>query len=148
MLKVLRTSTTMGLSIRISSLYVHSLLLYYLVTYAPQDNIVIANSGDARICDFGGSRIAYASKSVAKPSTGIRGTPRYLAYELITLLDQHPRHTKESDVWAFGMTVFVSPICLCHTRHELTPPITGTYRSRTPIFAPWRRAGTKSYHGS
>lgn len=69
---------------------------------------MVTDTGDARICDFGGSRIAASSKSVAKPSTGIRGTPRYLSYELVAFPDQYSQHTKESDVWAFGMTIYVS----------------------------------------
>lgn len=41
-------------------------------------------------------------------STGVRGTLRYLAYELLVLLDSSTGHTKETDVWAFGMTTLVS----------------------------------------
>lgn len=120
----------------------------YFVTYTAQDNVVVTASGDARICDFGGSRAADASRSVAKPSTGIRGTQRYLSYEIVALPDQYSRHTNESDVWAFGMTVFVSSAYICSIGYELTPSIVGTYCPRTPIHTPRRNTSSESYRGS
>ena len=41
-------------------------------------------------------------------SSGIKGTLRYLAYELLASPDDYPIHTTASDVWAFGMVVYVS----------------------------------------
>ncbi|KAL5493029.1 hypothetical protein ACEPAI_4477 [Sanghuangporus weigelae] len=68
------------------------------------DNILISNTGDALICDFGCSRMVESSRSYANISTNTRGTDRYLAPELIT--PPYSRRSKESDVWAFGMTVY------------------------------------------
>lgn len=69
---------------------------FFFFSYTSQDNVVVTETGDARICDFGGSRIADASRSVAKPSTGVRGTQRYLAYELTAFPDQYPGHTSDA----------------------------------------------------
>ena len=41
-------------------------------------------------------------------SSGVEGTMRYLAPELLDAEKAGASYTKESDVWAFGMTVFVS----------------------------------------
>ncbi|EJD00914.1 kinase-like protein [Fomitiporia mediterranea MF3/22] len=67
------------------------------------DNIVVSESEDALICDFGCSRMIDASRSLANLSTGIKGTVRYTAYEVLVHSTQYSR---ESDVWAFGMTVY------------------------------------------
>ncbi|EJC98173.1 kinase-like protein [Fomitiporia mediterranea MF3/22] len=72
------------------------------------DNVLVSDSGDARICDFGYTRMIDASKSLVNLSTGIKGTPQYLAYELLADPSKYTKHSKESDVWAFGITVFVS----------------------------------------
>ena len=50
-----------------------------------------------------------ASRSLANMSSGVRGTYRYLAYELVEIPDssKRPCHTKQTDIWAFGMTVYV-----------------------------------------
>ena len=68
--------------------------------------MLISNTGDALICDFGLSRMIAASRSFAVLKTEIKGTAQYLAYELI--YDSKSKHTAKTDVWAFGMTVFVS----------------------------------------
>lgn len=78
-----------------------------LFMHAFQDNIVVTSGGDARICDFGGSRIISASKSFVLPTTGLRGTSRYLSYELVVPSELNKGHTKESDAWALGMTIYV-----------------------------------------
>ncbi|KAL5523312.1 hypothetical protein ACEPAF_1579 [Sanghuangporus sanghuang] len=74
------------------------------------DNVLLTTTLDARICDFGCSRMLAASRSLANMSSGIRGTFRYLAYELLATPasggQTTARHTKETDVWAFGMTVY------------------------------------------
>ena len=51
-----------------------------------------------------------ATRSLAVPSSGIRGTSRYLACELLEYRAQAVGHTMNSDVWAFGMTAFVRNI--------------------------------------
>lgn len=53
-----------------------------------------------------------ASRSMANISSGIRGSSRYLAIELLTAPSQvcegSTGHTTKTDVWAFGMTAYVS----------------------------------------
>ncbi|KAL5504702.1 hypothetical protein ACEPAH_7365 [Sanghuangporus vaninii] len=68
------------------------------------DNVLVSASGNALICDFGCSRMVAASRSLANLSSGIRGTSRYLAYELVAPVPSC--HTQKTDVWAFGMTVY------------------------------------------
>ncbi|EJD06479.1 kinase-like protein [Fomitiporia mediterranea MF3/22] len=80
------------------------------------DNVLVSSSGDALICDFGYTRIINASQSLAHLTTGngMTGTAHYLSYELIAYSATYSEHSKESDVWAFGMTVYVSNlVCLC-----------------------------------
>ncbi|KAL5504701.1 hypothetical protein ACEPAH_7364 [Sanghuangporus vaninii] len=68
------------------------------------DNVLVSTSGDALICDFGCSLMMAASRSLANLSSGVRGTTRYLACELVAPLPLG--HTEKTDVWAFGMTVY------------------------------------------
>ncbi|KAL5522392.1 hypothetical protein ACEPAG_8408 [Sanghuangporus baumii] len=70
------------------------------------DNVLVSSDGEALLCDFGCARITSASRSIVIPSSGIRGTSRYLACELLEYSTRTVGHTKFSDVWAFGMTVF------------------------------------------
>ena len=60
------------------------------------------------ICDFGMTRVITSSKSFQTFTSSNKGTARYLAYELVALSDRYPSSTKASDVWAFGMTIYVS----------------------------------------
>lgn len=62
------------------------------------------------INDFGLSRMFSASQSFSASlnSGGLNGTVRWMAYELFQLEDVEPEHTKASDVWAYGMTIYVS----------------------------------------
>ena len=82
-----------------------------------QDNILVSESGDARICDFGCSRMISASLSMANLSSSPKGTLRYLACELIT---GKTGYTRETDVWAFGMTIFVSSVTILSMQNNRT----------------------------
>ena len=44
------------------------------------------------------------SMSLAKVTDGLKGTTRYLAYEL---LKEESSYTTQTDVWAFGMVLYV-----------------------------------------
>ena len=57
------------------------------------------------ICDFGCARMEQATQSLAAPSSAEKGTWNYLAPEL--LQPGAERMSKETDVWAFGMTIYV-----------------------------------------
>ncbi|KAI5116311.1 hypothetical protein M0805_009155 [Coniferiporia weirii] len=73
-------------------------------------NVLVNSSGDAVICDFGISQ-AINSPQVALASNtalpnGAVGSIRWLSYELLAQSEIYTKHTKESDVWAFGMTAY------------------------------------------
>jgi serine/threonine protein kinase len=72
-----------------------------------KDNIVISPEGRALLCDFGSSRTLLASRSLAQMSSGLKGTINYLAPELIDESNPHAQYSKQTDVWAFSMTVYV-----------------------------------------
>ncbi|KAI5116310.1 hypothetical protein M0805_009154 [Coniferiporia weirii] len=74
------------------------------------DNVLVNSFGDAVICDFGISRMINSSRETLAGNTtlpgGVVGSIRWLSYELLTQSETYKKHTKESDVWAFGMTVY------------------------------------------
>lgn len=72
-----------------------------------QDNIVVADDRRALLCDFGCSRIAYGNRSLANATTTTKGTICFWAPELLNF-DRPVRQSKETDVWAFGMSIYVS----------------------------------------
>lgn len=61
------------------------------------------------IADFGCSRMFFASRSLAKVTATTKGTVLFWAPELLDIdNDEIPvPQTKATDVWAFGMTVYV-----------------------------------------
>ncbi|KLO14143.1 kinase-like protein [Schizopora paradoxa] len=79
------------------------------------DNILVSDAGEPLLADFGVSRIMHMTAdhapSLSYTSTGIMGTSRWMAIELWQpSMDGEegdaPSHTKETDVWAFGMVVY------------------------------------------
>ncbi|KAI5115606.1 hypothetical protein M0805_009283, partial [Coniferiporia weirii] len=74
------------------------------------DNILVNSSGDAVICDFEISRAMNVAQVALDENTTTpwraSGTIRWMAYELLAEIEEYTKHTKESDVWAFGMTVY------------------------------------------
>lgn len=76
-----------------------------------QDNVLVSSSGIPRICDFGISRMLAASQTIGATSTqtgGVRGSVRWMAPELILPSESPVIHSTQTDIWAFGMTVYVS----------------------------------------
>ncbi|EJD07282.1 kinase-like protein, partial [Fomitiporia mediterranea MF3/22] len=73
-------------------------------------NILISDTGDPLLCDFGVSRMLTASQSLqfsSSSSSEIRGTIAYMSKEILASQDQDAiKYSRESDVWAFGMTVY------------------------------------------
>ena len=70
------------------------------------------SDGHPMLADFGISRFVSVNGEPAEVS--YEGSIRWMARELIrTLMSEssHLVHTKESDVWAFGMVVYVSDTC-------------------------------------
>ncbi|KAL5512633.1 hypothetical protein ACEPAG_3286 [Sanghuangporus baumii] len=97
---VLRLSKVVGIAAGLAYLHQNGVVHSDIKS----DNVLVSASGDALICDFGCSRIIAASRSLANISSGIRGTSRYLAHELVAPVPSC--HTQKTDVWAFGMTVY------------------------------------------
>ncbi|KAL5480686.1 hypothetical protein ACEPAI_9626 [Sanghuangporus weigelae] len=88
--------------------YLHSLSIVH--SDIKSDNIMVSDLGNALICDFGCSRMVDSSRSYARLTSSVKGTSRYLAYELVVAPDLGGEvsgsHTTKTDVWAFGMTAF------------------------------------------
>jgi eukaryotic-like serine/threonine-protein kinase len=61
---------------------------------------MIDDKGNARICDFGLTRILWEGNAEKTPTTTYTGTPRYLAYELVKT--ERPTPTPASDIYALG----------------------------------------------
>jgi hypothetical protein len=82
-----------------------------------QDNVLISSTGVPMLSDFGVSRVIAASNITTGTSAGC--STRWMAYELFPPLDEVPQldgtsyrrpvtANEKTDVWAFGMTVYVS----------------------------------------
>jgi len=73
------------------------------------DNIMVSESGEPLLADFGISRIMSVTSSM-NASTNIKGSSRWMAIELwLSSLNEGNEiggHTKESDVWAYGMVLY------------------------------------------
>ncbi|KAI5122713.1 hypothetical protein M0805_009766 [Coniferiporia weirii] len=75
------------------------------------DNVLIDASGEAVICDFGISRAINATQAALGGNTtapgGANGAYRWMARELFDPKGgPDTKHTKETDIWAFGMTIY------------------------------------------
>lgn len=69
------------------------------------------------LTDFGQSRASNYSMSALQTTAydNLKGTAHWMAYELLDFLDRMDSQvvcTKESDMWAFGMVIYVSPFPL------------------------------------
>lgn len=67
-----------------------------------QDDILVDAAGNARIVDFGLATVARDSGSVESAGEDRNAISRYTAPEILKGIG---RHSKESDVFAFGMVV-------------------------------------------
>ncbi|KAI5119138.1 hypothetical protein M0805_005217, partial [Coniferiporia weirii] len=74
------------------------------------DNVLISQLGCPLICDFGISSMTISSQSFPLSTThggSLRGSTRWMSIELSGInSDIDPKHTKASDVWAYGMTIY------------------------------------------
>ncbi|KIO16994.1 hypothetical protein M407DRAFT_85390, partial [Tulasnella calospora MUT 4182] len=70
-------------------------------------NVLVNEDLDAVLCDFGVSSFIQESEAPSglDTSQSIKGSTRYMSPELFPK-DGHPKHTLQSDVWAWGCTVF------------------------------------------
>jgi serine/threonine protein kinase len=77
---------------------------------------VLISSGRPVLSDFGVSRLLVNSVTISG-TTSLKGAVRWMAPELIAPADtpsEHEFHTKATDVWAFGMVVYVRIITFCY----------------------------------
>ncbi|KAL5503756.1 hypothetical protein ACEPAH_7827 [Sanghuangporus vaninii] len=74
------------------------------------DNVLISESYQPLICDFGISRMINSSQTLLRLSKqdNPKGTIRWMAIELLKFTEgvSPQPHSKESDVWAYGMTLY------------------------------------------
>lgn len=71
-----------------------------------QVNILVSDDGRPLLADFG-TAISSASRSLAATELhGQKGTPKWMAKELL-VHENYTGHTEESDIWAFGMVIYV-----------------------------------------
>jgi len=61
---------------------------------------ILINNGNALLCDFGLSMVPGDTGSIVFSASRLRGTLNWMSPEL--LLDDSPKSTAYSDVWAFG----------------------------------------------
>ena len=85
-----------------------------------QENILVNSNGHPMLADFGISR--FVSMNGEPTEVSYEGSVRWMAIELIDeLMSGSGRlvHTKESDVWGFGATVYVSlPFYILYRLHR------------------------------
>ena len=83
---------------------------------AYQDNILIDDNGSPLLGGFGISRISIDEITLTGTQT-FKGNLRWMAIELINSRgaggsQSYNFHTRESDVWAYGMVIYVrNPSC-------------------------------------
>lgn len=72
-----------------------------------KENVLISDDGTPLLSDFGISHVLMSENTaVIKTSSGnTSGTLRWMAYEQLTA--DYPIYTIPTDIWAFGMTVYV-----------------------------------------
>lgn len=81
----------------------------------------MSSSGTPLLADFGISRMVLKSLSIESKSS-LRGSVRWMAVEMfdVTPKEQFPRSKRflrqSADIWAFGMTVYVSSVPLKITK--------------------------------
>lgn len=85
------------------------LIITYSFLY--QDNILVHADERPLLTDFGISRLLIESKTLTGTNS-LKGNVRWMSIELLdwrvhATIPQHQFHTKASDVWAFGMVVYV-----------------------------------------
>jgi serine/threonine protein kinase len=87
-----------------------------------QDNILVSDDGVPKLTDFGVSRLLLNTATMTGTSN-LKGSIRWMAPELVHVEiddgddgdskpsgnteNRHEFHTKATDVWAFGMVVYV-----------------------------------------
>ena len=110
--------------------------------------MLIAHDGRPVLSDFRESRLLVDSKTVIG-TTALKGVMRWMAPELIEPDEEdemedrtrHACHTKATDVWAFGMVIYVSAIDSAEACSRLTRWSGGTVRKHSILHSPKQRLG-------
>lgn len=89
-----------------------------------QANVLIADDGTARLCDFGLSKVTESADSISQHSA-LKGTCRWMAPELFD--EDSAPHTKLSDIWACGC-MFIEAGRVSVTRCERPDGCSGSVR--------------------
>ena len=79
-----------------------------------QENVLISSNGRAVLTDFGRKQLLINVGAVVGTQS-LQGSVRWSAPELLVLTDEaqtHECYTKASDVWAFGMVVYVRRVTI------------------------------------
>ncbi len=74
-------------------------------------NVLVSPEKRALLTDFGVSRMETLSTGRTNRNGNVGGTIRWQAVEFFKIIDEgdsSQEYTLETDVWAFGMTVYVS----------------------------------------
>lgn len=98
---------------------------FLLIIFVCQDNILIDESGNARVADFG---LATISGPATTSSSVLGGSVHWMSPERFdpSISFNHSRPTQSSDCYALGMTVYevLSGHIPFHRLHSLHVPIT------------------------
>jgi serine/threonine protein kinase len=81
--------------------------------------VLISKDGHAVISDFGTSRL-WMNNATIEGSTTFKHSTRWTAPELFqdaSKVQGHLLHSKETDVWAFGMVVYVRATCVLYANN-------------------------------
>ena len=105
---------------------------------------MIGLDGQAMICDFGCARAEMASQSIAAPTSTLKGTCHYWAPELLDFNGKGTKMSKQSDVWAFGMTIYVRTLIISQYLLNLLVDANG---SSSPISKHLPACHTTGYSG-
>ncbi|KAG8920481.1 hypothetical protein FRC01_000732 [Tulasnella sp. 417] len=65
-------------------------------------NVLVSDNGDAKLCDFGISKLVQENTSGFTTTASVKGTLRYSSPDM---LDLDGESTPTTDVWAFGMLI-------------------------------------------
>ncbi|EJD08193.1 kinase-like protein, partial [Fomitiporia mediterranea MF3/22] len=107
------------------------------------DNVLVSPGGDPLICDFGLSRLIVATHTMnAVTQSGTqRGSTRCMSPEIIEPPDGHVTYSEQSDIWAFGMTIYMSSGELAYfdVRSSAQLSLSGNFNTKETILQTWNR---------
>ncbi len=89
--------------------------------------MLISQTGQPLLSDFGLSLALSQSASWATTTSALtKGTVRWMAKELFVPGNPSPKHDEKSDIWAFGMVVYVRFFDILHSsRYKVLNAVNG-----------------------